>query len=183
MGAFDLRAWQFWWMVGLGFGAHWAKGDLRLDRWAHRMALPAAILAVFFLVLRYSEAAGFVQVGRFGVLLNKWDFGLGRIVDFAALATLAVRFQSVLKRIAVRPLVLSGQASLEVFCVHLFCVFVALIAVGGNPALTGWRAASAILISLLAMLLTAVVMVKRRTMKDDRQTVGLVPRPAVRRVA
>ena len=137
MGAFDLWAWQFWWMVGLAFGTHWAQGDLNLDRWARRFTIPAAILALFFLGLRYAEAAGFVEIGRFGVLLNKWDFGAGRIVDFAALATLAIRCQSGLRRLAIRPLILLGQASLEVFCVQLFCVFVALIAVAGNPVLAG----------------------------------------------
>ena len=183
MGAFDLWAWQFWWMLGLAFGMHWAKADLRLDRWAKHLAAPAAILAGFFLVLRYAEAAGFVEIGRFGVLLNKWDFGVGRIIDFAALATLAIRFQSVLRRLAVRPLVLMGQASLEVFCVHLFCVFVALIAVRGNPVLTGWVAAATIVISLSAMLLTGIVMANRRATRADRRSVALIPQPAVRRVA
>jgi hypothetical protein len=183
MGAFDLWAWQFWWMVGLGFGAHWAKGDLRLDGWARKLAIPAAVLAVFFLVLRYSEAAGFVEIGRFGVLLNKWDFGVGRIIDFAALATLALRFPFVLRRLAVRPLILLGQASLEVFCVQLFCVFVALIALRGNPVLTGWQAAAAIVISLFAMLVTGIVMGNRRLTKANRRTIPLVPQPAVRRAA
>ena len=55
MGAFDLWAWQFWWFVGVWFGVHWVKGDLALDRWAKRMAIPAAILAALFLVLRYAD--------------------------------------------------------------------------------------------------------------------------------
>src|ERR1700757_3620766 len=151
MGAFDLWAWQLWWLVGVWFGVHWVKGDLALDRWAKQMAIPAAVLAAFFLVLRFSEAAGVVEIGRFGVLLNKWDFGVGRIIDFAALATLAIRCRSLLSRLAIKPLVLLGQASLEVFCVHLFCVFVALTVLGGNPVLTGWQALASILISISAM--------------------------------
>jgi hypothetical protein len=183
MGAFDLWAWQFWWLVGLYFGVHWAKGDLRLDRWAKHMAAPAAILAAFFLALRYSEAAGLVELGRFGVLLNKWDFGVGRIIDAAALATLAIRFQAIVKRLAIQPLVLLGQASLEVFCVQLFCVFIALAAMRGNPVLTGWQAAVAILISLLAMLVTAILMANHRASKVHRGTVPLVTPPVVRKAA
>ena len=183
MGAFDLWAWQFWWVVGLYFGVHWAKNDLRLSLWARRLLAPAAILAAFFLVLRYAEAAGLVEIGRFGVLLNKWDFGVGRIIDFAALAILAIRAQSTLKNLAIRPLVLLGQASLEVFCVQLFCVFVALAVLGADPVLTGWKAASAIVISLIAMLLTGWIMAGRRATKAGHRSIPFVPQPVVRKAA
>ena len=183
MGAFDLWAWQFWWIVGLWFGVHWVKGDLALDRRAKQMAIPAAILAAFFLVLRYAEAAGLVEIRRFGVLVNKWDFGVGRIVDFAALATLAIRCRSLLSRLAIRPLVLLGQASLEVFCVHLFCVFAALTALGGKPVLTGWQALVAILISISAMFFTAVIIANRRATRADRAQVPLVAQVPIRKAA
>lgn len=183
MGAFDLWAWQFWWIVGVWFGVHWVKGDLALDRWAKRMLIPAALLAAFFLVLRYAEAAGLVEVGRFGVLLNKWDFGVGRIVDFAALAALAIRFRSLLSRLAIRPLVLLGQASLEVFCVQLFCVFVALIVLRGNPVLTGRQTLASVLISLSAMFFAAVIMVKRRATKAEHRRLPVISQPPVRQAA
>jgi hypothetical protein len=168
MGAFDLWAWQFWWVIGLWLGVRWAKGDLRLSAWTKHTVLPAAIVAAFFLVLRYSEAAGFVELGRFAALVNKWGFGIGRIIDSTALAILAVRFQSILKPLAVRPLILMGHASLEVFCVHLFCIFVALTVVGGNQVLRGPQAAAFILISLSALVLTANVMAYRRERKAHR---------------
>jgi hypothetical protein len=183
MGAFDLWAWQLWWLVGLWLGVRWAKGNLRLEPWAKRTAIPAAFVAAFFLVLRYSEAAGVLELGKFAVLLNKWDFGFGRIIDFAALASLAIRFQSVLKVFANRALVLLGQASLEVFCVQLFCVFIALAALGGNSVLSGWQAAAAILISLFAMLVTAKIMANRRAKRGDRRAPQVTPEPAFRRVA
>jgi hypothetical protein len=169
MGAFDLWAWQFWWVVGLYIGARWAKRDLHLD-WIRQMTVPAAIVAAFFLVLRYSEAAGLLQLGRFAVLLNKWDFGVGRIIDAAALATLVIRFQSTLKPLAVRPLILLGQSSLEVFCVQLFCVFVALAALRGEPVLTGWKAAASIFLSLSAMFITSKLMANRRARKAHHTT-------------
>jgi hypothetical protein len=183
MGAFDLWAWQFWWIVGVWSGVHWVKGDLALARWAKRMLIPAVLLAAFFLVLRYAEAAGLVELGRFGVLLNKWDFGVGRIADFAAVAILAIHFRALLSRVAIRPLVLLGQASLEVFCVQLFCVFVALTVLAGNPVLTGGQALAAILISLFAMFFTAVVMAKRRATRADRRTLPLVSQTAVEKAA
>jgi hypothetical protein len=181
-GAFDLWAWQFWWVVGLYIGVRWAQADLHLG-WARQMAVPAAIVAVFFLVLRYSEAAGFLELGKFAVLLNKWDFGAGRIIDAAALAILAIRFQSTLKSLAVRPLVLLGQASLEVFCVQLFCVFVALAALGADPVLSGWKAAVAIFLSLFALVVTSRLMANRRLNKAGHAASQLVVQPAIRKAA
>jgi peptidoglycan/LPS O-acetylase OafA/YrhL len=106
--------------------------------------------------------AGVLDVGRFAFLLNKWDFGLGRIIDFAAVATLAVRFHSVLKPLAVRPLVMLGQASLPVFCIHLLCVFLALTIMGNNEVVSGWQAIIVVVFSLSALMLTARIATNRR---------------------
>src|SRR3984957_9731400 len=96
MGAFNLWAWQLWWLVGLWLGVRWAKDDLRFD-WLKRATIPAAIVAFFFLVLRYAQLGGIVSFGRFGLLLDKWDFGVGRMIDFTAFAVLAIRFRSALR--------------------------------------------------------------------------------------
>jgi len=168
MGAFDLWAWQFWWIVGVWLGVRWAKGNLQLDLWARRVTVPAFLVALFFLGLRYGEIAGVVGIGRFAVLLNKWSFGLGRMIDFAAVAALAIRFQAFLKPLAIRPLVMMGQASLEVFCVHLLCVFSALILLGGRPIFSGWQAAVVVVISVSALLVTGQVIASRRARKRER---------------
>ncbi|MGA2989496.1 MAG: OpgC domain-containing protein [Candidatus Korobacteraceae bacterium] len=162
MGAFDLWAWQLWWMVGLWLGVRWAKGDLHLDIWTKRMLVPAAIVAAFFLVLRQAQNAGLVELGRMAFLVNKWRFGLGRIVDFAALATLAIYFRAALRRLAIQPLAMLGKASLEVFCVHLLCVFTALLILGNRPVIGGWQAMVIVLTSLSALVVTARIVTHRR---------------------
>ena len=161
MGAFDLWAWQLWWLVGLWLGVRWAKNDFRLDR-VKQMAVPAAIVAVFFLVLRYAQVAGAVTFGKSGLLFDKWDFGVGRMIDFTAVAVLAIRFRSVLRPFAIRPLVMLGQSSLPVFCVHLLCVFFALTLMKNDPVMRDWRAIVVILGSLSALLLTAKIAAHRR---------------------
>jgi hypothetical protein len=161
MGAFDLWAWQLWWLVGLWLGVRWAKNDFRLD-WVKQMAVPAAIVAVFFLVLRYAQVAGVVTFGKSGLLFDKWDFGVGRMIDFTAVAVLAIRFRSVLRPFAIRPLVMLGQSSLSVFCVHLLCVFFALTLMKSDPVMRDWRAIVVILGSLSALLLTAKIAAHRR---------------------
>jgi hypothetical protein len=161
MGAFDLWAWQLWWLVGLWLGMRWAKDDFRLD-WVKKMTIPAATVAVFFLALRYAQVGGILTFGKSGLLFDKWDFGVGRMIDFTAVAVLAIRFRSVLRPFAIRPLVMLGQASLPVFCVHLLCVFLALTIMGNDPIIRDWKAIIVVLASLSALLLTARIATNRR---------------------
>jgi hypothetical protein len=161
MGAFNLWAWHIWWLIGIWFGVRWAKNDLDLEAWAKRLTLPAAIVATCFLVLRYLQLADALALGRFAVLLDKWNFGLGRMIDFAAVAVLAIRFRSFLKPLAIRPLVMMGQASLQVFCVHLLCVFFALTIMGNRTIVSGWLSVVVILISVSALYLTAKITTTR----------------------
>jgi hypothetical protein len=164
MGAFDLWAWQLWWLVGLWLGVRWARDDLHLEQWTKKttVVIPAAAIAVLFLALRYIQMGTGLDLGKFAPLLDKWDFGLGRMIDFTAVAVLAIRFRSVLRPLAIRPLVMLGQCSLPVFCVHLLCVFFALTVMGNNAMLTGWPALALIVMSLSALLLTASVASRRR---------------------
>jgi hypothetical protein len=166
MGAFDLLAWQLWWLVGLWLGVRWARNDLPLEAWAQKrtVVVPAAVIAVLFLALRYVQIGTGFDLGKLAPVLDKWDFGFGRMVDFTAVSILVIRFRSVLKPLAIRPLVIMGQASLQVFCVHLLCVFFALTIMGNNAMLTGWPAVAMVVISLSSLVLTATVM-SRRGMK------------------
>ena len=173
MGAFDLWAWQLWWIVGLWLGVHWAKDDLEFDRWAkkRRVLVPATVIAIGFITLRYVQLTTDLDFGKFAPLFDKWEFGVVRIVNFTAVAAIAIHFRFLLKRLAVRPLVMLGQASLPVFCVHLFCVFVALTIMGNNPMLTGWPAAVMTVASFTALLLTAIV-ANRRALKAAGNSVA-----------
>jgi hypothetical protein len=155
MGAFDLWAWQLWWLIGLWLGVRWARGDLHLEGWARRFAVPAAIVSGSFLLMRYAQLEGFFAFEKSAWLLDKWSLGPGRIVDFAAVAALTIRFRSLLRPLAFSPLVMLGRASLEVFCVHLLCVFSALIILGDRPLIRGWAGIALVLGSWSAMLLTA----------------------------
>jgi hypothetical protein len=162
MGAFDLWAWQLWWLIGLWLGVRWARDDLHLEASAKRLTVPAAIVSASFLVVRYAQVEGLVSFGKSAWLLDKWSFGPGRMVDATAVAALAIRFRSALKPLAVQPLVMLGRASLEVFCVHLLCVFSALIILGNRPVIRGWAAIAVVLGSWSAMLVTAALVARAK---------------------
>ena len=42
MGSFDLWAWQFLWFIGVWLGVRWAEGNLPIETWARRSAIPTA---------------------------------------------------------------------------------------------------------------------------------------------
>ena len=154
MGSFDFWAWQFLWILGLWFGVRWAQGNLPVEKWARRALIPAAIVAAVLLPFRYAVGRG-IELGSFEPLFDKWHFGVVRLINFAAVAALLIRFQSVLKPLAVRPLVMLGQASLQVFCVHLLFTFAGLTLLGNAAMLSAWKQLVLLAATLGAMLLTA----------------------------
>jgi hypothetical protein len=138
MGAFDLWAWQLVWTVGLWCGARWAQDDLPITEWARKITIPAAVIVIALIGLRYSLNYG-VDLGRFEPAFDKWHLGIVRPIEFVCVAALLIRFQSSLKKLAVRPLVIMGQASLPVFCTHVACCFLGLVLMRDNPVVVGWE--------------------------------------------
>ena len=171
-GAFDLWAWQLWWLVGLWLGVRWARNDLRLLTWADRFYPHGALVAVAFLVLRYAQISGVVSLARFDPLLDKWTLGGARIIDFAAVAMVALRFRSPLQRLAFRPLVMLGQNSLEVFCAQLFCVFCALTTMGNRLMVSGWAAMALVLSSWSTLFHVSAIVRSRRAARRATRDPG-----------
>ncbi|MGH9640774.1 MAG: OpgC domain-containing protein, partial [Bryobacteraceae bacterium] len=128
--------------------------DLPIEKWARKVMWPAAVIALAFFAMRYAVFPN-VQPAMLGVLFDKWHLGMVRIIDFAAVAAVLIRFNSSLKWVAFRPLVMLGQASLQVFCVHLLFCFVGLTLMGTAEVVTGWTEGALMAATLAGMLLTA----------------------------
>jgi hypothetical protein len=159
MGSFDLWAWQFLWFVGVWLGVRWAQGCLPIEIWAQRAIVPAVLIAVSCFMIRRQITHG-LELGGFEFLFDKWHLGLMRISNFAATAALLIVSQSVTKRAVIRPLVLMGQSSLQVFCVHLLFCFAGLTLMGNASMLNGWRQFALLTGTFAAMLITAKVFSK-----------------------
>jgi hypothetical protein len=167
MGSFDLWAWQFLWIVGIYMGVRWGRGDLDIEVWAKRFTVPAILVGVSLFELRRALSTG-MDLGPFESLFDKWHLGPIRLMNFAAIAVLVVLFQSVLKPLAIRPLVLLGQSSLQVFCVHLLFVFAGLTLLGNASMLSSAKQAALLLVTFTAMLITAKLFSKTEA-KQERQ--------------
>ena len=159
MGSFDLWGWQLLWVLGLWFGARWVRDDLPVQDWARRILIPAAVIAPVLLVMRYAVGNG-VELGRFEVCFDKWHLGVVRLINFAAIAALLIHFPSVLRKLSVRPLVQMGQASLQVFCAHLFFCFAGLTLMGNASMLRGWEQVMLLAITFSGLWVTAKVFSK-----------------------
>src|SRR6202049_1731068 len=172
MGSFDLWAWQFLWIMGLWFGVRWAQDRIPLEIWAKRAVIPAAMLVCAFFILRRHIAHGF-ELGAAEFLFDKWHLGIMRLVNFAAAATVLAYFQTVLKPLAIKPLVLMGQSSLQVFCVHLLFCFAGLTLMGNASMLSGWKQLGLLADTFTAMLLTAKVFSKSEAKQEPQPKPGL----------
>jgi hypothetical protein len=162
MGAFNLWAWQFMWIIGMWCGVRWAKNDLPVEKWAARAWRPALVVALAFLAVRYAEIRG-LNLGSSAVLFDKWHLGVVRLIDFTAVAALLIRFQSVLRPLAVRPLVLLGQSSLHVFCTHFLFCFAGLAMMREADYVVGWQQFALIAVTFAALLGVARISAKRET--------------------
>jgi hypothetical protein len=76
--------------------------------------------------------------------------------------------QSLWKFLGVRPLVLMGQSSLQVFCVHLLCCFAGLTLLGNASIISGWRQAELLTATFAAMLFTAKLFSKSEAKHERR---------------
>jgi hypothetical protein len=181
MGSFDLWAWQFLWIVGVWLGVRWAQNNLPIEKWAKRAVIPSVLIAAACFVLRRAIEHG-LQLGPTEFLFDKWHLGPLRLLDFAAVAMLLIVTQSLWKFLAVGPLVLMGQSSLQVFCVHLLCCFAGLTLLGNASKISGWRQAELLTATFAAMLFTAKVFSKSEA-KHERKPKAEVAQTAGAQVA
>lgn len=170
MGSFDLWAWQFLWFVGVWLGVRWAQDNLPIEAWAKRAVVPSIVIAAFCFILRRKIAHGF-ELGPWEFLFDKWHLGPIRMLDFTAVADLLILSQPITKTAAMRPLVLLGQSSLQVFCVHLLFCFAGLTLLGNASMLSGWQQFGLLILTLTGMLGTAKLFSKSEARSEGQ------PRP------
>jgi hypothetical protein len=163
MGAFDLLAWQFLWVVGLWIGAGGSGSTFKVL--TSKMSVIAALLVTtaFFLLrhpISHVQFDGALWLG----LIDKWHLGPLRLLDFSCFAILFAVSRAWLARwLTIRPLVSLGKASLEVFCAHLLFCFAALSFVVDGPGLPTWIQSALISATLIGLYIVARLSVNPRT--------------------
>jgi hypothetical protein len=154
MGAFEILAWQFVWMLGLWMGAtHHEPGQApspRAPRWMLALALSGAL--VCFVWRHVVGQVPLPDVPVVNLMFDKWTLGPLRLLNFLALLLLVVHFGPRLRQALprLRALELLGRAALPVFCAHLVISLVALALLGEATGRRSWWVDTAVLVGGLA---------------------------------
>ena len=170
-GAFDLYGWQLLWMVGLAFGSMYAESlstassntvdsNSLMPGWLVKLS---CMVAASFLVLRYAPLNHWENAQLYAWLTDKWHLGAARLINFAAIEVLLVRFGNRIAGLPVfRPLASLGQASIQVFSVHvLFCVAGQALSKDADPDLSWWEQGILLCATISALFITAHLAKKR----------------------
>lgn len=163
-GAFNLFAWQLIWVLGLWFGASIAEHKLSLPRLPRLLYLASVAICIFFLGVRHEWFGSHLSPQFFGMQLDKWQIGPLRLLNLAAFAVFLYGSRSVVKRlVSIEPFLTLGKASLEVFCAHLFFVFLGLALLRGEASqVHGIHAVLLIILTFSGMLLVAIREINRK---------------------
>ena len=170
-GAFNLFAWQLIWIVGLWLGASSAIGEFPLNRipaWATSLS---AAVCVFFLGVRYSWWGSQLNQQSFGIELEKWIVAPLRLLNMIAFVAVVWWLRKYIARLIARePLLTLGKASLEVFCAHLFFVFLGLSLLYSHfQHIQGPTAVALIVVTFLCLFVVAFLQVEKRRKQRQQQ--------------
>ncbi len=145
-------------VLGLWFGAAIAERRLPFRRLPRPFYLLSIAVCVFFMGVRHGWFGPHLSPQSFGLLLDKWQIGSLRLLNLSAFALFLYGSRTVVKRIVnIPPFLILGKASLEVFCAHLFFVFVGLGLLSGDAGqLHGIRATLLIVMTFSGMFLVAL---------------------------
>jgi hypothetical protein len=126
-GAFNLFAWQAVWIVGLWLGARSATSTAPLMRTPGWLVSLAGAMCVVFIGVRHNWFGPHLTQQALGMLLDKWQIGLLRVVNLLAFGVVFYWLRKYLIHVvAIEPFLTLGKASLQVFCTQVVFVFGAL---------------------------------------------------------
>ena len=163
-GAFNLFAWQAVWVAGLWLGAKSATDAMPLKKVPTWAVAASCAVCLFFIGIRHGWLGPHLTQQALGIQLDKWQIGPLRVVNLITFTIVGYWLRKyVVKVVAREPFLTLGKASLEVFCAHLFFVFVGLALLYGEvEQLRGLAAITLLTVTLLALILVAANEVRKR---------------------
>jgi hypothetical protein len=177
-GAFNLFAWQAIWVLALWLGAKSAQGANPLSRLPGLVFPLSGAICLFFLGVRHDWLGARLTQESLGLALDKWQIGPLRMLNLCAFSCMIYWSRKFLTRLVlVEPFLTLGKASLEVFCAHVFFVFVGLALLYGEVTeLHGRYAFILLLITFTALILVAAREVRnKRLARLSSPTAGVQP--------
>ncbi|QHE86171.1 OpgC domain-containing protein [Hydrogenophaga sp. BPS33] len=178
MGAFEIFAWQFLWVLGLWMGfTHSQPGHAptSFPRWMVGAAMALAIVG--FLWRHTAGQTPMPDGSAVNLMFDKWHLGPLRLINLLALLVLVMHFAPWLQRHLPRWRVLEtlGKAALPVFCAHLVAALLALAVFGPARPERPWSVDLLVLfVAFYALWITARLSLAADR-RADRQRASKVP--------
>ena len=184
-GAFNLFAWQAVWTVGLWLGAGLAHGQFPLRKVPRWIAVVCFFICLVFIGIRFSWLGPHFTPQSFGLQLDKWQIGWLRVVNLICFTIVFYWLRKyVVKIVSREPLLTLGKASLQVFCAHLFFVFVGLALLYGEvEQLHGWTAVILLVVTFVSLMIVATREVRKRHAKKTLAATQPPTQPTTQQVA
>ncbi|GGH14321.1 OpgC domain-containing protein [Silvibacterium dinghuense] len=170
-GAFNMFAWQAVWIAGLYLGAKSAVGEIPLKRIPGWAVGVAAAVCLFFIGVRHGWLGPHLTQQALGLKLDKWQIGWLRVLNLICFTTVFYWLRKYVVRIvSIEPFLTLGKASLQVFCAHLFFVFVGLTLLYGEvEQLQGITAITLIIATFAALMWVASNEVRKKRRKREKR--------------
>ncbi len=183
-GAFNLFSWQAIWVLALWLGARSAQGVNPLSKLPEWVFPLSGAVCLFFLGVRHNWLGPHLTQDALGLALDKWQIGPLRVLNLFAFSCVVYGARKVLTRLVlVEPFLTLGKASLEVFCAHVFFVFVGLALLYGEVTELHGRVAIVLLTVTFAALIGVATREVRRKRKLRASSPTAGPPPAMRKEA
>ncbi len=168
-GAFNLFAWQAVWIAGLWLGARSATGVVPLRKIPGWVVAASGAVCVFFIGVRHGWLGPHLTQDALGIQLDKWQIGPLRVLN---LVTFTIVFywlrKYVLRVVSIEPFLTLGKASLQVFCAHVFFVFIGLgLLYGEVEQLQGITAIALVVVTFAALILVALNEVRKKRLNRE----------------
>jgi hypothetical protein len=163
-GAFNLFAWQAVWTAGLWLGARSATGEIPLKKIPGWAVGVSCAVCLFFIGIRHAWLGPHLTQESLRFQLDKWRIGPLRAINLVTITIVGYWLRRfVIKLVQREPFLTLGKASLEVFCAHIFFVFVGLALLYGQvEQLHGVTAIALVAVTFVALVLVAANEVKKR---------------------
>jgi hypothetical protein len=170
MGAFDILAWQFLWVLGLWFGAlGFGKTQAVVLSGRKVLNIALAVSCAIFAWRRYSGPMGFSDLAMHLFWIDKWTLSPVRVVNLAALLCVLTGFGTQLAKYCRVPALASlGRASLWVFGAHV-AIVLAVLGLVDDPdyRFGGWAGLAIVVLAYGLLWLVAAIhaSLRRRRMQ------------------
>jgi hypothetical protein len=153
IGAFNLFGWQALWILALWMGSQASVGKNPLNKLPDFVFPASAVICLFFLGVRHSWLGARLSQEALELMVDKWNLGPLRMLNLFAFGCLVYWCRKGLARLVlVEPLMTLGKASLEVFCAHVFFVFVGLALLYGEVSqLHGIYAVGLVIVTFVSL--------------------------------